>query len=161
MNDVEMLFSGEYFIGDLTCIFDRKFTTDDEFVEDENSNEEDFDEIISRRENLYYLETELDENKEGGIFNIDGTTFYWYKAKNGRNTYKDNFYKKYPCESGILICFPVSKLSYDEKEILMNAVGDCCHIKNFENNFGCFHSNGTITFGDITIDTNNGEYDKE
>jgi hypothetical protein len=157
MNDIEMLLLGEYFIGDLNCIFHKNFTTDYDVIDENDPDPE----IGNLRENLYYIENSLNPNKEGGIFNIDNVSFYWYRAKKGRNEYTDNFHRKYPCDSGILICFPVSKLKQDEKDTLFNAVGNCCYIKNFQSNFGCFHTNGRITFGDVTIDTNIGEYDFE
>lgn len=152
MNDAEMFLSGEYFIGDLACVFLRNYENEPEVIDDDT---EDVPDIKNIRENLYYLEDELDPKKQAGIFKVDGVSFYWYKLKNRREIYRDNFGRNYPCDSGILICFPTSKLDDDERQILLNAVGDCCHIVRFNNNFSCFHNNGIITFGNIIINTNN------
>jgi hypothetical protein len=155
MNDMEILLSGEYFMGDLNCIFHKKFTTEYDVIDENDPDPE----IENSKDNLYYIESSLDPNREGGTFNIENTSFYWYRAKQGRNEYTDNFNRKYPCDSGILICFPVSKITQSQRDILFNAVGNCCYIANFQNNFACFHNNGKITFGDVTIDTNDSKYD--
>ena len=152
MNDVEMFLSGEYFIGDLSCVFLRNFENEPDVIDDDT---EDTDDITNIRENLYYLEGQLNPNKKAGVFKINDVSFYWYKTNSRRELYQDNLGRKYPCDSGIIICFPTSKLNEDERTIMLNAVGDCCHIFRFEENFSCFHANGVITFDKISIDTNN------
>lgn len=150
MNDMEIFLSGEYFIGDLHIIFHSNFEEDMNFEDDENKIEN----YKINRSDLYYLESELPAEKEGGSFRLDDFNFYWYKVRQGKNLYKDNDGKQYPCMSEILICFPISKLTIDERQIAMNAVVSDCQIFNFKKNFACFHNNGKVTFGDVTIDTN-------
>lgn len=152
MDDMGIFLSGEYFVGDLGCVFLRNFEKEPDVIDDDMEYNPD---ITNIRENLFYVENQLNPTKDGGVFKVDDVSFYWYKSKNGKSLYQDNFGRNYPCDSGILICFPTSKLNDDERQILMNASGDCCNIFRFQNNFPCFHNNGKVTFNDIIIDTNN------
>lgn len=147
MNDTEMFLQGEYFIGDLWCVFYDKNEYDEETEVDVSTYDLD---------DLYYLESELDKNKMGGKYTSNNFYLYWYKAQKENNTYKDNYGRIYPCMSGIIICFPTAKLSSKHKKIMLNASQGCLHIAQFQSNFMCSNSNGKVTFGDITIDTNFG-----
>jgi hypothetical protein len=125
------LSSGEYYIRDIQIL-----------------NPQDLFKFEKSNKTLTEHSNHTDLSFYGGISsNVDNNCkFAWYKAKNGKGTYRDQFGNLYNTTSGIIACIPI--------EMLLHIPTEYIETVYFKEDFKVRYNNGIIHFNFYQIDTN-------
>jgi hypothetical protein len=132
MNKVKgsILRAGKYWIGDPCYVLDEHISFNwDEFVTECHK-----DDPTGR--------------KNEGVVDHQNITFAFFGTEYGDGYYSDNEGNGYGVDAGILGCIPVEKI---ENSLIENSFFGTIH--EFEEDFVCTFDDGTISFGDIIIET--------
>jgi hypothetical protein len=131
--------AGKYYIGDLCYVMHSEW-----------------DEVCGK-----FFEGRTDHGCNQGEFTLNnGTRFVSYNTKWGDGTYKDNSFRSYSVDAGLigLIAVEDIDLSDDDNHV------DGGMIVEFKLPFNCEGEDGVMRFGNVMIDTDTDtepEYDEE
>lgn len=115
--------AGKYYVGDLCYVMDN-----------------DWDEVCD-------LTIDCHEVLSGEFNMKDGRRFAVFTTMYGDGTYRDDFGRKYPVDSGSIGCILLDNITMKNADI---AYGQ---IIEFDKDFNCGYEDGVIYFGKVRIDT--------
>lgn len=129
-----MLEPGTYYVGDLCYVF----------------NDEKLDKMCDCIQ------------KEGKIlFELEDMVFYDMSTAYGDGTYKDNYGRSYPVDSGSIGCVHVSHIDEDKKP-KEGEKDPCGHLITFTEPFECSVEDGCMRFGEqLVINTRGNDSEDE